>query len=238
MTANGQEPTRQQLDQARQQIVEAAAGLVRASVLSPSQHGNISVRLKGTDLMFLTGVSSLANVTADGLPLLRLDGSVVEGEVHPSSAEIIRMHTEVYRKRDDIGGVIHTHSPFGTSFAVANKPIDLVSEAMVRFGIEEPIPVAAYAPRGSKESVSNIVDVIGAKTKAVLLQNHGILTFAETVGMAMHLVLIIEEAAQAALNAAAIGGATVIPASMLHYTQQRAQDFAARGAVKATSSDD
>src|SRR3954465_930410 len=101
MTANGQEPTRQQLDQARREIVEAAAGLVRASVLSPSQHGNISVRLKGTDLMLLTGVSSLANVTAEGLALLRLDGSVVDGEVHPASAEILRMHTEVYRKRDD-----------------------------------------------------------------------------------------------------------------------------------------
>lgn len=237
MTANGHGPSRQELDRERRNIVEAAATLVRAGVLSPSQHGNISVRLRGTDQILLTGVSSLASVTTEGLPILTLDGEVIEGEVHPSSAEIIRMHTEVYCARADVGGVIHTHSPYSTSFAVANKPIAVVSEALVRFGIEEPIPVAGYAPRGSRESVSNIVDVIGPKTRAVLLQNHGLLAFAESVTMAAHLVLIMEEAAQAALNAAAIGGATVIPASMMHYTQQRAQDFAARGTLTADGQD-
>lgn len=235
MAANGQaKDVEARLDAARREIVEAARGLVEAGVLSPSQHGNMSARIPGTDLILLTGVSSLANVTAEGLAVLHLDGSVQRGEVHAASAEIVHMHTDVYRKRDDVGGIIHTHSPFSTSFAIANKPLELVSEALVRFGVEEAIPVAAYAPRGSKESVSNIIDAIGPKTRAVLLQNHGLLAFAETVSAAKQLILVMEEAAQAALNAAAIGGATVIPASMMHYTRQRAQDFAAQGTIAAT----
>jgi len=221
-----------QIDAARQEIT-AAKALVAAGVLSPSEHGNMSARIAGTDLLLLTGVPSLANVTAEGLAVLHLDGRVHRGEVHPSSAEIIHMHTDVYLKREDVGGIIHTHSPFSTSFAVANRPLDLVSEALVRFGVEEAIPVAAYAPRGSKESVSNIIDAIGPKTRAVLLQNHGLLAFAETVTAAKQLILVMEEAAQAALNAAVIGGATVIPAAMLQTTRQRAQDFAAQGAVSA-----
>lgn len=237
MTANGYAGNLEdQIDAARQEIAAAARALVAAGVLSPSEHGNMSARIAGTDLLLLTGVSSLANVTAEGLAVLHLDGRVHSGEVHPSSAEIIHMHTDVYLKREDVGGIIHTHSPFSTSFAVANKPLELVSEALVRFGVEEAIPVAAYAPRGSKESVSNIIDAIGPKTRAVLLQNHGLLAFAETVTAAKQLILVMEEAAQAALNAAAIGGATVIPASMLQSTRQRAQDFAAQGTVAATTS--
>jgi L-ribulose-5-phosphate 4-epimerase len=225
--------TEGQLGQARRDIVDAAAGLVQANVLSPSQHGNISVRIPGTVVIVLTSVSSLVEVTREGLAVLDLDGNVIQGKIAPTSAEIIKMHTEIYRKRADVGGVIHTHSPFATTFAVANKPLELVSEALVRFGIEEPIPVAAYAPRGSRESVSNIVDVIGPQTRAVLLQNHGLLAFAETVAAAKQLVLVIEEAAQAAILATALGGATVIPAAMMHYTRQRAEEFATRGALTA-----
>jgi L-fuculose-phosphate aldolase len=234
MTVNGHAGNLEsQIDAARQEIADAAQALVAAGVLSPSEHGNMSARIPGTDLILLTGVSSLAHVTPEGLAVLHLDGRVHSGEVHPASAEIIHMHTDVYLKRPDVGGIIHTHSPYSTRFAIANTPLDLVSEALVRFGVVEAIPVAAYAPRGSKESVSNIIDAIGPKTRAVLLQNHGLLAFAETVTMAKQLILVMEEAAQAALNASAIGGATVIPASMLHVTRQRAHDFAARGNLAA-----
>ena len=220
----------------RQSIVDAAHGLVQARVLSPSLHGNMSARLPGTDTILLTSGSSLAELHPDDLALLTLDGQVVEGHINPVTHEIVHMHTAVYRKRPDVGGVIHTHSPYSTSFAVANRPLELFSEALARFGVEESIPVAAYAPRGSRESVTNIVDVIGPKTKAVLLQNHGILTFAETIEMAKVLVLVMEEAAQAAINATILGGATTIPQELLHYTRQRAQDFAAQGDLAAGGS--
>ena len=227
----------QDVSKYRQSIVDAGRALVQARVLSPSLHGNMSARLPGTETILLTSGSSLAEMHPDDLALLDLDGRVIEGQINPVTHEIVHMHTAVYRKRADVGAVIHTHSPYSTSFAVANRPLEVFSEALARFGIDEPIPVAAYAPRGSRESVSNIVDVIGPKTRAVLLQNHGILTFAEDIATARTLVLVMEEAAQLAINATILGGATVIPAELLHYTQQRARDFAAQGVVSAGPND-
>ena len=191
----------QDVSKYRQSIVDAGKSLVQARVLSPSLHGNMSARLPGTETILLTSGSSLAEMHPDDLALLDLDGRVIEGQINPVTHEIVHMHTAVYRKRTDVGAVIHTHSPYSTSFAVANRPLEVFSEALARFGIDEPIPVAAYAPRGSRESVSNIVDVIGPKTRAVLLQNHGILTFAEDIATARTLVLVMEEAAQLAINA-------------------------------------
>ncbi|HEX5503873.1 MAG TPA: class II aldolase/adducin family protein [Thermomicrobiales bacterium] len=215
----------------RQSIVDAGKALVHAGVLSPSLHGNMSARVPGTDTILLTSGSSLAEMHPDDLALLTLDGRVLEGQINPVTHEIVHMHTAVYQQRADVGGVIHTHSPFSTSFAVANKPLGVFAEALARFGVEEPIPVAAYAPRGSRESVSNIVDAIGPKTKAVLLQNHGILTFGDSIEMARTLVLVMEEAAQMAINATILGGATVIPPEMMRYTQERPKEFAAQGTV-------
>lgn len=217
----------------RQALVKAGETLVNTRVLSPSQHGNMSARVPGTEQLLITSTSSLAGLCPDDFALLTLDGKVLEGELHPATHEIVLMHTAIYNQRPDVGGVIHTHSPFSTSFAVANRPLDLFSEALVRFGFEAPIPVAAYAPRGSRESVSNILDAAGPATKAVLLQNHGILTFAESIDAACTLVLIMEEAAQAAINATILGGATTIPSAMLDVTRQRAADYAARGMVGA-----
>ena len=227
----------QDVSKYRQSIVDAGKSLVQARVLSPSLHGNMSARLPGTETILLTSGSSLAEMHPDDLALLDLDGRVIEGQINPVTHEIVHMHTAVYRKRADVGAVIHTHSPYSTSFAVANRPLEVFSEALARFGIDEPIPVAAYAPRGSRESVSNIVDVIGPKTRAVLLQNHGILTFAEDIATARTLVLVMEEAAQLAINATILGGATVIPQELLRYTQQRARDFAAQGVVSAGPND-
>src|SRR4051812_36782376 len=96
MTANGHAGNLEsQIDAARQEIAAAAKGLVAARVLSPSEHGNMSARIAGTDLILLTGVSSLANVTPEGLAVLDLDGRVRSGEVHAASAEIVHMHTDV-----------------------------------------------------------------------------------------------------------------------------------------------
>src|SRR3712207_200331 len=85
----------------RESVVAAAKELVRAGVVSASLHGNISVRLPGTDRMLLTSASSLAAVTPDRLALIGLDGELVAGELEPTSREIVGMHTTVYRARGD-----------------------------------------------------------------------------------------------------------------------------------------
>lgn len=224
MTANA-EP---HVAEARKSVLEAARMIVAAGTISRSGHGNISARVRNTDRIVLTAVGGITDLREEHLALLTLDGDVLEGRLDPAAAEITRMHTEVYRRRPDVGGVIHTHAPFVTAYAVANRPIDCIYEGMARFDIIDPVPVAAYAPRGSEESVGNIVAAITDRSKAVLLQNHGILTFAESPAAAARVLTVLEEAAELGVYAAGLGAPTTISAHMAAYAQRRAAEFARR----------
>src|SRR5712692_4655289 len=156
-----------------QSIIRAAETLVKAGVLSSSLHGNISVRIPGTGTIVLTGRASLAAFDEAELAVLDLDGNVLKGKLEPTAHEIVHMHTTPYKLRKDVGSVIHTHSPYSTTYAVASKPMECISEAMSRQEMTEPVPVARYAPRGSREAVENIAGVITDRTKGILLENHG-----------------------------------------------------------------
>ncbi len=217
--------------QACDAILAAARLIVQTGTVSRSGHGNISARIPGTDRIVLTAVGGITELKEEDLALLTLDGEVLEGRLDPAAAEITRMHTEVYRRLDNVGGVIHTHAPFVTAYAVANKPIDCIYEGMARFDIVDSVPVAAYAPRGSAESVSNIVNAIADNSRAVLLQNHGILTFAADVVASARVLTVLEEAAQLGILAAGLGEPTTISAHMAAYAQRRASEFAAKGST-------
>lgn len=220
-----------------ERIMAAADRLVAGGqVLSHSQHGNISIRLPDSERFLLTGVGALDALTLDDLALLALDGAILAGNIGPASNEIIQMHASVYRKRADVHAVIHTHSPYVTAFAIANQPMAPTYEAMVRFDITETVPVAAYAPRGSEESVGNIVAVVNGSNKAVILANHGLLVFDSTIEKATHLVVVLEEAAQFSLMARVLGGAKQIPPEMIQAANARRDAFL-RVAEPVTSDD-
>ncbi|HEU5424361.1 MAG TPA: class II aldolase/adducin family protein [Nitrolancea sp.] len=220
--------TAQEVDAVKQSIINAATQLVQSGVLSRSQHGNISARLPDGDHFVLTGGGTLESLSAGDLAVLDLQGNVVEGYMSPMSAEIIQMHAAVYRKRDDVGSVIHTHSPYVTAFAIAGKEIPTAYEAMVRFDFTEPVPVARYGPRGSEKSINNIVDVVGPNTKAVLLENHGLLAFDSDIEKTVRGIMVLEESAEIILLADELGGAKPIPPEMVHATNERRDQFGGR----------
>ena len=163
----------------RHAVIDSANFLVRTGAISMSHHGNFSVRVPDTDTILLTATSSFDNLKPENLALLDLDGKLLEGEINPTNAEIVHMHAIVYRIRPETGAVVHTHSTYATSFALASRPLGCSYEALVRQDMTDGIPLAKYGPRGSAESVSNIADALETtkSTKAVLLENHGVLAF-------------------------------------------------------------
>jgi L-ribulose-5-phosphate 4-epimerase len=213
----------------RNQLVETAHAIVRNGAISMSGHGNISIRVPGKDEILFTAAGSLVGFDESGIARLGLDGSVREGEVPPMAAAVIQMHTAIYQERPDTGCVLHTHSPFATAFAVANRPIEGWTEAFGIFGLEDGVPLAAYGPRGSDQAIANIKAVLTPKTRAVLLANHGILCFHVTPMLTVQMNVIVEEAAQSAIYADAIGGAKVVPPELLHASHARAATFQAAG---------
>lgn len=203
------------VSEARVDVVAAVGRLFEAGVMSHSGHANLSARVG--DAMVITSTGSVLGLTVESLSVAGLDGEVREGAIDATNREIVTMHTAVYRARPEVGGVIHTHSPHLLAFALANRALPDRYEALLRFGQADEVPVVPWAPRGSARSVEGIVEVIEERsaTSAVLLGNHGVLVFGETVGAAVALLVVMEEAAEAELRSVGLGGAVDFPAGAL-----------------------
>jgi len=211
----------------RAQLVQAAQRLDQAGVLSHSGHGNMSVRLPEPGLMLLTSVSHLTHLTPEQLVVVTFDGQEVEGTLDAGTREIVGMHSCVYQARADVNAVIHTHSPRTTSFALAHQPLPCVYEAFLRFGIVEDVPVATWAPRGSQEAISYIVEQVQQHptVPAILLANHGVLAFSSDALATAQLIIIMEESAQLTLDARVIGGEKPFPGDALERERRHMQQF-------------
>ena len=212
----------------RRAIVSAAELLVRSGVLSHSHHGNSSVRLPDGNAMLITGVSSLAGQSPDTLAVVDLDGNLLDGNLASTSAEIVGMHAVVYQLKPEVGAVIHTHSPMVSTYAMAHRPMPVHYEGLLRMGVSQEIPVAAWGPRGSRESITNIEDALRAHpdASAVLLANHGLLAFGSDQPSAARLIIALEEAAEMMLRAEHIGGSRALPPGALEQVRDRMRAFA------------
>jgi L-ribulose-5-phosphate 4-epimerase len=189
-------------------LVDLAGKILSRGLVGLNQHGNLSFREEGADYIWMTG-SSLTGLAASGILRVGLDGSPIDAGMRGTEAEVIRMHTEAYRARPDVGCVVHTHAPYATAYAVASRPLPCVAESMARQGYLDPVPLAGYAPRGSAASVAAIVSAIESTpgTPAVLLEAHGVLVLSKDPDAAFRQLMALEEAAQLAVLAAGLGGA-------------------------------
>jgi L-ribulose-5-phosphate 4-epimerase len=221
------------LDELRRELVDTARRVTASGVLSLSGHGNLSLRVPGREEILFTAGGSLRDLSPEQVVHLRLDGELLEGEAAPMANAVIHMHTAVYQELGDVNCVLHTHSPWATAFAVANRAIDCWTEAMAIFGLGGGVPVAAYGPRGSEVAVANIREVLAPERRAVLLANHGVLAFHRTAAETVGVNVVLEETAQSAIYAGSLGGPTIIPPHMIDASRARAEDFVARGPARA-----
>ncbi|MGA8246355.1 MAG: class II aldolase/adducin family protein [Nocardioides sp.] len=214
-------------------VVETAARVVASGAISTNGHGNVSIRAQGSDEMYFTAGPSLRDHPLDAVVRVGLDGVLREGDLPPIQRAVVAMHTAMYAERPDVGCVLHTHSPYATAYAVAQRPIGCWIEALAMFGLPTGVPVAAYGPRGSEQAVANIRASMVPDVPAVLLANHGVLVFHRTPDLAVLVGGVIEEAAQAGINAGSLGGPVDLPEEMRSAALQRAMSYAAAGTVRA-----
>ncbi len=215
------------------QVTDIARRVIASGAISANGHGNVSIRVPGSDEMYFTAGPSLRDHPVSAVVRLGLDGTLREGDLPPIQGAVVAMHAAMYADQADVGCVLHTHSPHATAFAAARQPIGCWVEAMAMFGLASGVPVAGYGPRGSAEAVANIRAAVTPGVPAVLLANHGVLVFHRTPDLAILVGGVLEEAAQAGLNAAAIGGAVEIEADLRGAARQRAMTFDDRGTTRA-----
>jgi L-fuculose-phosphate aldolase len=215
------------------QVVDVAQRVIASGAISANGHGNVSLRVPGAQEMYFTAGPSLRNHAASAVVRVGLDGVLLEGELPPIQGAVVAMHTAMYADHDDVGCVLHTHSPYATAFAVAHRPIGCWLEALAMFGLSSGVPVASYGPRGSDQAVANIRAAITPGVRAVLLANHGVLVFHRTPELAIQIGGIVEEAAQAGLNSDVLGGPVEIPKELREAALQRAMLFEQLGIAHA-----
>jgi L-ribulose-5-phosphate 4-epimerase len=213
-------------------VIDVANRIVASGAISANGHGNVSLRAPGADEVYFTGGPSLRSHAPSAVVRLGLDGTLREGELPPIQAAVVAMHMAMYADHPDVGCVLHTHSPYATAYAVAHRPIGCWVEALAMFGLASGVPVASYGPRGSDQAVANIRAAITPGVPAVLLANHGVLVFHRTPELAILTGGIVEEAAQAGINAGSLGGAVEIPDELRAAALQRAAMFEARGTAR------
>lgn len=214
------------LDIPKDSVLSAIAAIEQAGVMGIGHHGNFSVRIPETDTFLLIG-GNFNSVRKDDFILVDLNGNLVEGAMTPRDAEIVNLHTVVYKNRPDAGSAVHVHSTWGTTFAVAGRSIGCSYEGMARLEMTDGVPLAKYGPRGSDLSIQNIAEALNSarNIRAVLLEHHGVLAFGATPADAARAVTVLEASAQLEAQAAAIGGAKPIPRQMMEATVERRDQF-------------
>lgn len=172
--------------------------------------GNISGRVPGADLFVIkpSGVE-YDELTAENMILCDLDGVVVEGAHAPSSDTAA--HAYVYRNMPEVSGVVHTHSTYATAWAARGEAIPCVVTAMAdEFGGD--IPVGPFAIIGDDSIGRGIVQTLaGRRSRAVLMQNHGVFTIGTSPRDAVKAAVMVEDVARTVHLARQLGEAIPIP---------------------------
>lgn len=180
--------------------------------------GNVSGRDPGTGYVVIkpSGVS-YEKLCPEDLVVVDLQGNVVEGGLRPSVDT--DTHLYVYRHREDVCGIVHTHSSYATSFAALGRPIPVYLTAMAdEFG--GPIPVSDYARIGGDEIGREIIDKIGT-SKAILMKNHGVFTIGPTATAAVKSAAVLEDIAKTVHLALLLGQPDEIPPEEVERAHRR-----------------
>ena len=146
--------------------------------------GNISVKLSDNEFLCTpTGVSK-GFMTPDYICKVDAKGNVIQanGKFKPSSE--IKMHMRVYEKRPDVQAVVHAHPTYATSFAIAGIPLTqpIMPEAVIALGC---VPIAEYGTPSTME-IPDAVEKYLPYFDAVLLANHGALSYSDSLLAAYH----------------------------------------------------
>jgi len=193
------------LEAERDAVAEYGQKMVEKE-LTKGVGGNLSER--GTDDRIAISPSGIPyeRIDAEDVPIVTEDGEHVEGDLDPSSET--PMHTMIYREREDVGAVVHTHSPYATTFASLGQEIP-ASHYLVSF-IGPEIPVAGFDQPGSEALGQHAVDALGEEYNACLLQNHGVIAVGDDVQNAIETAQMVEYTARIHYQATSIGDPIIV----------------------------
>jgi L-ribulose-5-phosphate 4-epimerase len=217
----------------REQVLHANREIAHRG-LAPHTFGNASgIDRSGPEPLVVIKPSGVdyATMTAEDLVVTTLNGVIVEGNLRPSSD--LDTHTVLYREFPEIGGIVHTHSEFATSWAQAGRAIPCLGTTHADY-FHGPVPVTA--PLSEEEVVSAYVHNTGAvivrrfhlegldplAVPGVLVAGHAPFTWGKTAAEAVEHADVLEYIARMAFRSVLLGAPEAgIPAYVSEHHYQR-----------------
>jgi L-ribulose-5-phosphate 4-epimerase len=220
----------------RDEIAALHAELTRYELVVWTE-GNVSGRVPGAELFVIkpSGVS-YDELSPENHILCDLDGNVIPDtpgwDRLPSTDTAA--HAYVYRNMPEVGGVVHTHSPYATAWATRGEAIPCVITAMAdEFGGE--IPVGPFALTGDDSIGRGIVETLtGHRSRAVLMQNHGPFTIGRDARDAVKAAVMVEDVARTVHLARQLGEPLTIGQESIDALFDRYQNVYGQTAGAAT----
>jgi L-fuculose-phosphate aldolase len=188
---------------------------------TPGTSGNLSARLDYDRILVTpTGISK-GLVKRQDLVIVDREGRLLEGTRKVTSE--IGMHLAIYAQRPDVEAVIHSHPPIATAFACSGRALDeiLCQESVMTVGI---VPLARYATTGTNE-VAESLRLFVPEHEAILLENHGAVTYGRTLVDAFMRMETIEHLAQVALVAHQLGTPNPLRADQVQQLQRARANY-------------
>ncbi|MFZ0706110.1 MAG: class II aldolase/adducin family protein [Candidatus Korobacteraceae bacterium] len=182
------------IEQLRDDIVRFGKMLHQNGLVAATD-GNISARMADGTVLCTPTLMSKGMMEADDLVIVDEHGRKLSGRREASSE--IAMHLLIYRERPDVNAVVHAHPPTATGYAAAGIPLDtaLCSEIVVTLGS---VPLARYGTPGTTELAEALAPLI-ADHQAILMANHGVVTYGEDLLTAYMNMETVEHYAKIAL---------------------------------------
>jgi L-fuculose-phosphate aldolase len=211
------------VDEARRQVA-AVARRARALGLTVGSAGNVSQRLADGRVAITPSHLPYERLRPADVPVVDAEGRVVVGDRRPSSET--PLHLAIYRARDDVAAVVHTHSPFATLWAVLGVPLPAHHYAIAALGGE--VPIAPYATFGTTALARSLVTTLGTGG-AALIAHHGAVAVGPDLETALEGAETVEFLAALAYRARLLGGAPVLSPEELERVREQLARFPLQG---------
>jgi L-fuculose-phosphate aldolase len=175
----------------------------------PATDGNISLRLDDQHILTTPTCANKGRMNPDELVVTGLDGRKIGTGLEPSSE--LGMHLLIYRCRPDVRAICHAHPPVATGFAAAGVSLNkaILCEAVLSLGA---IPVAPYAMPGTP-ALSAALEPFVHGHDAILMGNHGVVTYGSDLVTAFHRVEAVEQIARVTLVTEILGRQNLLSSS-------------------------
>ncbi len=198
-----------------------------------SNDGNISVKISENEFLCTpTGVSK-GFMTPEFICKVDSNGNVIQANEGFKPSSEIKMHMRVYKERPDVNAVVHAHPLYATSFAIAGIPLTepIMPEAVIALGS---VPIAEYGTP-STEEIPDAVSKYLQHYDAVLLANHGALSFSDSLLNAYHKMESVEFYAQLMYQSKMLGGPKILTDAQVERLYEIRRQFGLKGKHPADS---